>query len=130
MLHEVNHRAKNSILAWSLLGLQMRATKNKETRLELASAIRRLGNIAAAHLMLNSQSPDEQRTSFRAYLTLICTETHQSLDVERIALIGDTDELALATSRAINLCYEIRFPRRAPGHPSGSTVTPTAGWRR
>jgi len=38
MLHEVNHRAKNSILAWSLLGLQMRATKNKETRLELASA--------------------------------------------------------------------------------------------
>ena len=104
MLHEVNHRAKNSIqIAMSLLGLQMHATKNEETRLELASAIRRLGNIAAAHLMLNSQSPDEQRTSFRAYLTLICTETHQSLGGDRIALAVDTDELALDTSRAINL---------------------------
>lgn len=104
MLHEVNHRAKNSIqIAMSLLGLQMHATHSEEVRLELASAIRRLGNIAAAHLMLNSQSPDEQRTSFRAYLTLICTETHQSLGGERIALIVDTDELALDTSRAINL---------------------------
>ena len=53
--------------------------------------------------MLNSQSPGEQRTAFRAYLTLICDETHQSLGGERIALIVDTDELALDTSRAINL---------------------------
>ena len=104
MLHEVNHRAKNSIqIAMSLLGLQMHATQSEEVRLELASAIRRLGNIAAAHLMLNSQSPDEQRTSFRAYLTLICNETHQSLGGERITLIVRTDELALDTSRAINL---------------------------
>lgn len=104
MLHEVNHRAKNSIqIAMSLLGLQMHATHSEEVRLELASAIRRLGNIAAAHLLLNSQSPDEQRTAFRAYLTLICTETHQSLGGERIALVVDTDELALDTSRAINL---------------------------
>ncbi|WP_294122519.1 sensor histidine kinase [Sphingomonas sp.] len=104
MLHEVNHRAKNSIqIAMSLLGLQMHATNNEEVRLELAGAIRRLGNIAAAHLMLNSQSPDEQRTSFRAYLTLICTETHKSLGGERIELIVRTDELALDTSRAINL---------------------------
>jgi len=104
MLHEVNHRAKNSIqIAMSLLGLQMHATKSEEVRLELASAIRRLRNIAAAHLMLNSQSSGDQRTSFRAYLTLICTETHQSLGGERIALIVDTDELALDTSRAMNL---------------------------
>lgn len=104
LLHEVNHRAKNSIqIAMSLLGLQMHATKNEEVRLELASAVRRLGNIAAAHRMLNSQSPDEQKTSFRAYLTLICTETHQSLGGERITLHVDTDELALDTSRAINL---------------------------
>jgi two-component sensor histidine kinase len=104
MLHEVNHRAKNNIqIAMSLLGLQMRATKSEEVRLELATAIRRLGNIASAHLMLNSQSPDEQLISFRAYLTLICTQTHQSLGGERIALIVDTDEFALDMSRAINL---------------------------
>lgn len=104
MLHEVNHRAKNSIqIAMSLLSLQMHATPSEEVRHELASAIRRLGNIAAAHLMLNSQSPDEKLTSFRDYLTLICTETHQSLGGERIALIVDTDELSLDTSRAINL---------------------------
>ncbi len=104
MLHEVNHRAKNSIqIAMSLLGLQMHATHSQEVRLELASAIRRLGNIAAAHSMLNSQSPDEQTTAFRGYLTLICTETHQSLGGERIALVVNTDEMALDTSRAINL---------------------------
>ncbi len=104
MLHEVNHRAKNSIqIAMSLLGLQMLATHNEEVRLELAGAIRRLGNIAAAHLMLNSQPSDEQRTSFRTYLTLICTETHKSLGGDHIALIVDTDDLALDTSRAINL---------------------------
>jgi two-component sensor histidine kinase len=104
MLHEVNHRAKNNIqIAMSLLGLQMHSTQNEEVRLELATAIRRLGNIAAAHLMLNSQSPNEQLTSFRAYLTLICTQTHQSLGGERIALIVDTDEFSLDTSRAINL---------------------------
>ena len=53
--------------------------------------------------MLNSQSPGEQRTSFRAYLTLICSETHQSLGGDRIALTVDIDELALDTSLAINL---------------------------
>jgi two-component sensor histidine kinase len=104
MLHEVNHRAKNNIqIAISLLALQMRATASEEVRLELATAIRRLGNIAAAHLMLNRQSPDDQLTSFRAYLTLICTQTHQSLGGERIALVVDTDEFSLDTSRAINL---------------------------
>jgi two-component sensor histidine kinase len=104
MLDEVNHRAKNNIqVAMSLLGLQMHATRSEEVRLELASAIRRLRNIAAAHLMLNSQSSGEQLASFRAYLTLICTETHQSLGGERIALVVDTDDLALDTSRAINL---------------------------
>ena len=68
MLHEVNHRAKNSIqIAMSLLGLQMHATQSEEVRLELASAIRRLGNIAAAHLMLNSQSPRRGEDLVRAY---------------------------------------------------------------
>jgi two-component sensor histidine kinase len=105
MLEEVNHRAKNSIqIAMSLLGLQMHATKNEEVRLELASAIRRLGNIAAAHLMLNSQSADDQRTSFQAYLTLICVETHQSLGGDdRIGLIVNIGELALEASLATNL---------------------------
>jgi two-component sensor histidine kinase len=104
MLDEVNHRAKNNIqIAMSLLGLQMHATKSEEVRIELASAIRRLGNIAAAHVMLNSQSSDEQLSSFRSYLTLICTQTHQSLGGERIALIVDTDEFAIDMSRAINL---------------------------
>lgn len=104
MLHEVNHRAKNNIqIAISLLALQMRATTSEEVRLELATAIRRLGSIAAAHLMLNSQSPNDQLTSFRAYLTLICTQTHQALGGERIALVIDSDDFSLDTSRAINL---------------------------
>jgi two-component sensor histidine kinase len=104
MLHEVNHRAKNSIqIAISLLTLQMHATSNEEVRAELATAVSRLSHIAAAHLILNSQSPDDQVIGFREYLTNICAETHQALGNDSVALSVEADELALDTSRAINL---------------------------
>ena len=84
LLHEVNHRAKNSIqIAISLLSLQMHATANDEVRAELATAIRRLSHIAAAHLILNSHSADDQVIGFREYLTTICAETHHALGADR-----------------------------------------------
>lgn len=104
MLHEVNHRAKNSVqIAISLLTLQMHATPNDEVRSELATAVRRLSHIAAAHLILNSQSPDYQVIGFREYLTSICAETHQALGNDSVALVVDADELVLDTARAINV---------------------------
>ena len=104
LLHEVNHRAKNSIqIAISLLSLQMHSTANDEVRAELATAIRRLGHIAAAHLILNSHSADDQVIGFREYLTTICAETHHALGAEQVALTVEADELALDTARAINV---------------------------
>jgi two-component sensor histidine kinase len=104
MLHEVNHRAKNSIqIAISLLTLQMHATSSDEVRGELATAVRRLSHIAAAHVILNSQSADEQVIAFRDYLTTICTETHKALGNDDVALVVEADELALDTARAINV---------------------------
>jgi two-component sensor histidine kinase len=108
MLHEVNHRAKNSIqIAISLLTLQMHATSSEEVRGELATAVRRLSHIAAAHLILNSQSADDQVIGFRDYLTTICAETHKALGNDEVALVVEADELALDTARAINVALII-----------------------
>jgi two-component sensor histidine kinase len=104
MLHEVNHRAKNSVqIAISLLTLQMHATANDQVRSELATAVRRLSHIAAAHVILNSQSADDQVIGFREYLTSICIETHQALGNDGVALVVEADELVLDTARAINI---------------------------
>lgn len=104
MLHEVNHRAKNSIqIAISLLSLQMHATSSEQVRSELATAVRRLSHIAAAHLILNSQSADEQVIGFREYLTTICAETYKALGTDAVAMVVEADELALDTARAINV---------------------------
>jgi two-component sensor histidine kinase len=104
LLHEVNHRAKNSIqIAISLLSLQMHATENDEVRRALGSAVRRLGHIATAHMMLNSHSPDQQKISFREYLTTLSSEMHEALGDGKITLSVEADELVLDTQRAINL---------------------------
>jgi two-component sensor histidine kinase len=104
LLHEVNHRAKNSIqIAISLLSLQMHATANDEVRLALASAVRRLGHVATAHMMLNSHSADEQTIDFREYLITLSQEMHLALGDDKIQLVVESDELVLDTSRAVNL---------------------------
>jgi two-component sensor histidine kinase len=80
MLHEVNHRAKNSIqMAISLLNLQRHASDNPQFRLSLASAVERLSHIARVHSMLYGHSPD---------IDVVC---------------HGFDELTLDSSRAINL---------------------------
>lgn len=104
LLHEVNHRAKNSIqIAVSLLNLQMHATDNEEVRRALASAVRRLGHIATVHMMLNGNLADEQTISFREYLITLSKEMHEALGDDKVEVIVEADELILDTSRAINL---------------------------
>jgi two-component sensor histidine kinase len=103
MLHEVNHRAKNSIqMAISLLNIQRHASDDPQVRLALASGIERLGHIARVHSMLYMRSPDSQDVDFGEYLKTFCEEL-------RVALAGDVkvtclaDELRLDSSRAVNL---------------------------
>lgn len=104
LLHEVNHRAKNSIqMAISLLNLQRHASDDPQVRLSLASAVDRLSHIARVHSMLYRHGPDQQTIDFGEYLETFCAEIGEALagDVEVVCL--GSDELLLDASRAINL---------------------------
>jgi two-component sensor histidine kinase len=104
LLHEVNHRAKNSIqMAISLLNLQRHASTEPQVRLALASAIERLGHIARVHSMLYTRAPDQQDVEFDEYLETFCAELREALadDVEVVCL--GSDKLNLDSPRAINL---------------------------
>jgi two-component sensor histidine kinase len=104
MLHEVNHRAKNSIqMAISLLNMQRLASNDPQVRLALANGIERLGHIARVHSMLYMRAADQQAINFGEYLRTFCEELRIALadDVEVVCPV--TDELTLDAPRAVNL---------------------------
>ena len=104
MLHEVNHRAKNSIqIAISLLNMQRHASDDPQVQLSLASAVERLGHIARVHSMLYGHTPDQQAIDFGEYLKAFCGELRDALagDIE-VACEG-SDGLTLDSRRAVNL---------------------------
>lgn len=104
LLHEVNHRAKNSIqMAMSLLNLHRHTSDDPQVRLSLASAVERLSHIARVHSMLYAHSPDQQLIDFAEYLKTFCAELREALagDVEMVC--HGTDEVQLDASCAINL---------------------------
>jgi two-component sensor histidine kinase len=104
MLHEVNHRAKNSIqMAISLLNLQRHASDDPEVRLSLASAVERLSHIARVHSMLYGQTPDRQVINFGEYLKAFCAELSEALAGDVEVVCDRSDELKLDASRAVNL---------------------------
>ena len=104
MLHEVNHRAKNSIqIAISLLNLQRHASDDPQVRLSLASAVERLGHIARVHSMLYGHTPDQQVIDFGEYLKTFCEELGEALAGDIEVVCEETDELTLDSRRAVNL---------------------------
>ena len=104
MLHEVNHRAKNSIqIAISLLNLQRAASDDPQVRLSLASAVERLGHIARVHSMLYGHTPDQQAIDFGEYLKSFCDELREALAGDIEVVCEETDELTLDSRRAVNL---------------------------
>ena len=104
MLHEVNHRAKNSIqLAISLLNIQRQASDDPQVRLALANGIERLGHIARIHSMLYMRAPDRQDIDFSEYLKTFCSELRVALAGDVEVVCDSTHELALDPSRAVNL---------------------------
>lgn len=104
MLHEVNHRAKNSIqMAISLLNLQRHASDDPQVRLSLASAVERLGHIAGVHSMLYGHTPDQQVIDFGEYLKTFCAELGEALAGEVEVVCDGSDEVTLDASRAVNL---------------------------
>jgi two-component sensor histidine kinase len=104
MLHEVNHRAKNSIqIAISLLNLQRHASDDPQVRLSLASAVERLGHIARVHSMLYGHTPDQQAIDFSEYLKVFCGELREALAGDIEVVCQASDELTLDPRCAVNL---------------------------
>ncbi len=104
MLHEVNHRAKNSIqIAISLLNVQRNASDDPNVRLSLASAVERLSHIARIHSMLYGHTPDQQVIDFGEYLKVFCGELREALAGDIEVDCQGSDEITLDSRRAVNL---------------------------
>jgi len=107
LLHEVNHRAKNSIaMAVSMLRLQMTRQGNPGVSEALENAIQRLDHLARIHELLYRQdSNDVQSVDMAAYLTELCRNFGhlRSPEDQRIELMSDADDITLDVDRAINV---------------------------
>lgn len=104
MLHEVNHRAKNSIqMAISLLNLQRHASDDAQVRLSLANAVERLSHIARVHSMLYLRTPDQQVIDFGEYLKTFCAELREALAGDVEVVCDSSHKLTVDPSRAVNL---------------------------
>ncbi|MBO1909379.1 PAS domain S-box protein [Microvirga sp. 3-52] len=107
LLHEVNHRAKNSIaMAISMLRLQMVRQGNPGVSEALENAIQRLDHLARIHELLYRQdSNDVQSVDMAGYLTELCLNfSHlRSPEDHRIELTSDADDITLDVDRAINV---------------------------
>jgi PAS domain S-box-containing protein len=107
LLHEVNHRAKNSIaMAISMLRLQVARQNNPGVSEALENAIQRLEHLARIHELLYRQdSNDVQSVDMAGYLTELCRNFGhlQSPEDHRIELMSDADDITLDVDRAINV---------------------------
>jgi PAS domain S-box-containing protein len=107
LLHEVNHRAKNSIaMAISMLRLQVIRQGNPDVSEALENAIQRLDHLARIHELLYRQdSHDVQSVDMAGYLTELCQNFGhlRSPQDQRIDLTSDADEITLDVDRAINV---------------------------
>ena len=107
LLHEVNHRAKNSIsMAIAMLRLQMGRQDKPEVSQALEDAIQRLDHLARIHEILYRQDSDDvQRVDMAAYLSELCKNfAHlQTLQDHRIEVVSDADDIILDVDRAINV---------------------------
>lgn len=107
LLHEVNHRAKNSItMAISMLRLQMARQGDPGVSEALENAIQRLDHLARIHELLYRQdSNDVQSVDMAGYLTELCLNFGhlRSPEDHRIELVSDADDITLDVDRAINV---------------------------
>jgi PAS domain S-box-containing protein len=122
LLHEVNHRVKNSLqVVTSLLMLQAGRAKEPALKQALLEARGRIGVVAGIHQRLYSTSQHD-RVDFGNYLEELATETLRSLNNSgKIALDIDVGKdvvmpltqavpLALAVSELITNAVKYAFP--------------------
>jgi two-component sensor histidine kinase len=109
LLHEVNHRVKNSLqLVTSLLMLQAAQAKDPGLRQALMEARGRLAVVASMHQRLYSTSQHD-RVDFGDYLRDMAAETLQALGADdRVRLEADVaSDLVLPLTQAVPLALVI-----------------------
>ncbi|MFC5567043.1 PAS domain-containing protein [Rubellimicrobium aerolatum] len=109
LLHEVNHRVKNSLqLVTSLLMLQAGQAKDPQLKQALMEARGRLSVVSAMHQRLYSTSQHD-RVDFGDYLRDMAGETLRSLDANgQISLSSDVEAgLVLPLTQAVPLALVV-----------------------
>ncbi len=118
LLHEVNHRVKNSLqLVSSLLRLQARRIPEKAARQQLEDATTRISTIAHIHQRLY-RDEDISRINFGALLSELCADlqgsaAHCSLDVRAPDFPVKTDRaipLALVVNELVSNAFKYAYP--------------------
>jgi two-component sensor histidine kinase len=117
LLHEVNHRVKNSLqLVSSLLRLQARRIPDTTARQQLEDATTRISTIAHIHQRLY-RDQDIQRLNFGAFLSELCADlqgsaAHCSLEVRAPDFRVKTDRaipLALVVNELVTNAFKYAY---------------------
>lgn len=125
LLHEVNHRVKNSLqIVTSLLMLQAGQAQDPALRESLMEARGRIAVIASMHQRLYLTS-DHDRVDFGAYLEELAVETlslidgQERIELERriepgiVILLSQAVPLALVVSELLTNALKYAFPARS-----------------